>query len=250
MTWKVAFRCSNRTQSEKIKVVVYADDIAIFVTRPEQFNAIHQFIGQYERALGACLNPAKSKALAIWSWTLPARHLNTAFHPSLKILGIIFAAITEISETHSWRNIVQLVWETGETYIHAKIMSGTTCTIRKYIPTGKAMVHRTNLATKSTLCSANCNDMQVVNVARCHLPGTSSYPPSTENKGRLGLIHLAPKCRTTLLHWMRILSRKTGTIPETWTQHRRLKDTVEYPPHKNRIKCNLNYLRNYATDMA
>jgi hypothetical protein len=79
------------------------------VTRPEEFNVIHKVTGQYERTSVAILNPAKSKALAIGGWTLPVRQLDIAFHLSLKTLGIIFAAKTEISGTYSWRNIVHAV---------------------------------------------------------------------------------------------------------------------------------------------
>jgi hypothetical protein len=64
------------------------------------------------------LNPAKSKALAIGGSTILARQLGIAFDPPLKILGIIFAAKTEISGTHSWKNIVHAVWaQAKRTYL-------------------------------------------------------------------------------------------------------------------------------------
>jgi hypothetical protein len=145
--------------AEKIKGVVY--DIR-FVTRPEEFGTIPQVIGQYERGSGAYMNPAKSKALAIGNWTLPAQ-LGIDFHPSLKILDI-FAATTEMSGTHSWGTIVHAM-DTGKTHILAQITPGT-CTIHKYILIGEAGVHGTSLATMSPLCSTTCNGMQLVHMAR------------------------------------------------------------------------------------
>jgi hypothetical protein len=55
------------------------------------------------------LNQEKSKALAIGNWTIPAQKLGIDFQPSLKIFGIIFAAKTEMSGTHSWWTIVHAV---------------------------------------------------------------------------------------------------------------------------------------------
>jgi hypothetical protein len=94
---------------KKIKVVAYADDITVFVTHPEEFNAIRQVIDKYERASGALLNPGKSKALAIENWPNPVPQLGIAFHSTVKILGISFAATTELSGKNSWDTIVNTV---------------------------------------------------------------------------------------------------------------------------------------------
>ena len=45
-------------------VVVYADDVTIFVTKPDDFWVIRDAVRLYEKAPGACLNIRKSKALA------------------------------------------------------------------------------------------------------------------------------------------------------------------------------------------
>jgi len=52
-------------------VIAYADDVTVFVTKPEDFRAIQQAIHLYEPATGARLNHRKSKALAIGFWTDP-----------------------------------------------------------------------------------------------------------------------------------------------------------------------------------
>jgi ketosteroid isomerase-like protein len=54
----------NRRQRKTV-VVVYADDITIFVTEPEEITAIEKALRSYEKATGAMLNIAKSQALAV-----------------------------------------------------------------------------------------------------------------------------------------------------------------------------------------
>jgi hypothetical protein len=180
---------------------------------------------------------------------MPAQQLGIDFHPSLKILGIIFAAKTECREYklgyHSLRSA-----GTGKTHILAQIVPGTTCTIRKYIPTAEAVVHRRRFATTSTLCSTTFSGMQLVQTARCRLPGTSFDTSSVENKGRLESLHIAAKCRTLLLYRMWILSRKADTITAAWMQRWHLMDTEENPPQRNKIPGKLHNLIIYVKDMA
>jgi hypothetical protein len=49
-------------------VVVYADDVAIFVKAPKDTNVIRDLLLTYERAMGACVNIRKFKAMAVGSW--------------------------------------------------------------------------------------------------------------------------------------------------------------------------------------
>jgi hypothetical protein len=49
-------------RAQRTIVVAYADDVAVFVTAPNDFKFIHSAIRLYERASGARLYPKKSKA--------------------------------------------------------------------------------------------------------------------------------------------------------------------------------------------
>jgi hypothetical protein len=46
-------------------VAVYADDVSIFVSAPEDITAIREAIRCYEKATGAVVNIGKSQALAV-----------------------------------------------------------------------------------------------------------------------------------------------------------------------------------------
>jgi len=67
-------------QTQHGPVIAYADDVMVFVTNPGDFNAIQQVIQLYERAMGARLNPRKSKALAMGARTEPPTALDIDFH--------------------------------------------------------------------------------------------------------------------------------------------------------------------------
>jgi hypothetical protein len=45
-------------------VVASADDVTIFVTKPDDFRVIRDAVRIYQKASGACLNTRNSKALA------------------------------------------------------------------------------------------------------------------------------------------------------------------------------------------
>jgi len=68
-------------------IIAYADDVTVFVSNPEDFLTISQAIRCYEQATGAQLNPHKSKALAMGTWTAPASILGIHFHERVEILG-------------------------------------------------------------------------------------------------------------------------------------------------------------------
>jgi hypothetical protein len=59
----------NRGQ-RKVAGVVYADDITILVTAPEDIERLKEIVQCYEGATGARLNTRKSQALAVGTWEL------------------------------------------------------------------------------------------------------------------------------------------------------------------------------------
>jgi hypothetical protein len=52
-------------QQRKTAVVAYENDVAIFLTEPEEITAIGEALRIYEKATGAMLNISKSQALAV-----------------------------------------------------------------------------------------------------------------------------------------------------------------------------------------
>jgi hypothetical protein len=86
-------------------VIAYADDVKVFVTRPEDFVTIQQAIRTYERATGARLNPNISKALAVGPWEGHPTSLGIAFHERANSLGVEFGHTIALSMQDSWARV-------------------------------------------------------------------------------------------------------------------------------------------------
>jgi hypothetical protein len=60
--------CIDR-RSKPVSVVAYADDVTIFLMTVADISIVEEAIRRFEKASGAKLNPQKSRALAIGSWS-------------------------------------------------------------------------------------------------------------------------------------------------------------------------------------
>jgi hypothetical protein len=67
--------------------IAYVDYIIIFVTRPTDFETIHQVLTTYAQASGARLNVTKSQALPVANWTVRPSALGTTLVDNADILG-------------------------------------------------------------------------------------------------------------------------------------------------------------------
>jgi hypothetical protein len=90
-------------------VVVYADDVTVFATVPEDIEVLRQALGCYKRATGAKVNIVKLKALVVGRWDSARRILDIPYCDELKILGFRFSATTERPREVSWAQIVDTV---------------------------------------------------------------------------------------------------------------------------------------------
>jgi hypothetical protein len=161
--------------------------------------------------------------------------LGIDFYPSLKILGIIFAANTEMSGKHSWESIVHVVRaQAKRTYsrtlcLAQRVQYVNTYLLAKLWYTAQVLPPRPRFVQQPvTICNWFIRQGAVFRV-----PASTLHQSKT--KGGWGLLHIEAKCRTLVLYRMWILSRKTGTITAAWLQRWRLMDTEENPPHRNRI---------------
>jgi hypothetical protein len=83
-------------------VIAYADDVTVFVTKPEEFRIIRDTARWFEKASGAHLNIMKTKAIAIGGWETPGNHLGVEYHQTVKILGIHFRSTMEQIMQGNW----------------------------------------------------------------------------------------------------------------------------------------------------
>ena len=87
-------------------VLVYADDVMVFVTQPVAFTKIHQAVCCYELVTGAGYNPRKSKRPAIGTWKEPATILGIEFHDRVNILGVTFGPTIALAMKDSWTSVL------------------------------------------------------------------------------------------------------------------------------------------------
>jgi len=92
-----------------VLVLAYADDVTVFVTQPAAFAKVHQAIRCFEKAIGARLNPTKSKALAVGAWTEPVTMLGIELHDRVDILEVTFGPTLVLSVKDSWTGVVRTV---------------------------------------------------------------------------------------------------------------------------------------------
>jgi hypothetical protein len=83
--------------------------VTVFVTQLEDFSAIQKAIRTYERSTGACLNPRKSKALAVGAWMERPTLLGIDLHERVEILGVEFGPNVALSIRDSWSRVTGAV---------------------------------------------------------------------------------------------------------------------------------------------
>jgi hypothetical protein len=101
-------------RSRPTSVVVYADDVTIFVTSATDFTIIEEAIHLFKWASGSCLNPRKSKTRTVGSGCTQEAFLGIANHPSVTILGVTFWSIIEQTMKDTWERL------TGKVRMQAK----------------------------------------------------------------------------------------------------------------------------------
>ena len=238
------------TRVRSTVVVAYADDVTVFVTDPTDFTIIHNTIQKYKLATGACLNPQKSKALAIGRWNTPMTVLGINFHSHIKILGVTFgnttAESTKTTSTHIKRAVqAQAKQEYArELCIAQRIQYVHTCLLAKvwYVaqifPPPKA-----NTQQLTTMCTWYIRHGSIFRV-----PVTTLQ--RQKNQRGWELMDVAVKCRTLLLNRMWTLNSTEGPATESWLKYWKLNGPLANPPHKNNIPNKLAYVKHYALDMA
>jgi hypothetical protein len=105
--------CIDR-RSKPVSVVAYADDVTIFLSTVSDISVVEEAIHQFEMVSGARLNPQKSRALAIGSWSAPENPMGINYHPTIRILGIQFWSTLRQSTNATWSHL------TGQVRLHAK----------------------------------------------------------------------------------------------------------------------------------
>jgi hypothetical protein len=90
-------------------VLLYADDITVFLSNVEDIEKVNHAIRIYEQATGAHLNPNKSRALAVGGWKEPITALGIELFQQVKILGITFGTTVDATVQDCWTKVFNAV---------------------------------------------------------------------------------------------------------------------------------------------
>ena len=90
-------------------MLAYAGDITLFLSNVEDIEKVHHAIRINEQAIGAQLNPNKSRALAVDGWTEPITPLGTELLQQVKILGMTFGSTVDATVQGSWTKVTNAV---------------------------------------------------------------------------------------------------------------------------------------------
>ena len=86
-------------------MIVYADDVTIFVTSQHDILKIQDAIDNYAAASGARINITKSMATAAGTWDTSINVLNIPYYTEMKILGIHLTNTVHQSAKNSWATL-------------------------------------------------------------------------------------------------------------------------------------------------
>jgi hypothetical protein len=231
-------------------VVAYADDVTVFATVPEDIEVLTQALGCYERATGAKVNIAKSKAMAVGRWDTARRIMDIPYCDELKILGFRFSATTERSREVSWARIVDTVrMKAREAYTRDLMLSQRIQYAHQYLMA--RLWHTAQLFPIPRDCV-----QRLMSAIACFLWRGAIFrvPLSTlhrsKEEGGWGLLEVAAKCRA--LHFARQWHQGQLEGSVTWALHRYwgLHRYRSNPPPFPVIPKSMSHLRQYALDLA
>jgi hypothetical protein len=231
-------------------VVAYADDVTIFVSSVTDFAAMEEALWLYEQATGACINPTKSRALAIGGWRAQENVLGIAYYPSVTMLGITFRGTIAQTTNDTWVRITgkdrvqaQRAYDCDSNlarriqYIHTNLLSKLWYAAQ-ILPAPQVYTHKLTMAVSWYIWKGKIFKVPTSTLQR------------TKQKESMDLIHITAKCRALLLSHMHMQGQNACSTTATWLWEWKLIGRQENPPHALQIPGNLGYLQCFAMDMA
>lgn len=226
------------------------DDITVFVTHPTDIKTICHAVRTYEQATGAQLNPQKSKALTLWGWSAPISLMGIELYQQVKILGVMFGSTLEMSTKENRTSMNNVVCaQARKAYdrnlcLTQRIKYVQTCLLAKIWYLAQILPPPTcHVQQLMTICT-----WFIWKGATFHVPVTTLQQP--KDKGGWALTDIALKCRTLLLSRLWTLVTWEGSIMAAFLRKWHLTGIVENPPYAGHIPSKLEYIHQYAIDMA
>jgi len=99
----------------------YADDVTVFLTKPDEVQTLQEILHIYEEASGVEINMGKSRALAIGGWDATKKIMNISYHEEIRILGFKLTNRSNISNKEHWCSVISQVRAAAQDAYYRKL---------------------------------------------------------------------------------------------------------------------------------
>ena len=222
------------------------DDVTLFVTAPLDIQIVREAIQCYERALEACLNTRKSKALAVGAWDNTTEVLDIPYYNEVQILGFSTASTVEMSVNTSWMKLMARTREQAQgaygrelclshwiCYVHSHLLAKIWHTAQVF-PAPRECVRQLKSAVAWYTWLGATFIRVSISTLQCK-----------KDQGGWELLDVAAKCRALLLSRMWDQGQREWSATAAWLQYWHLLGTWDNP-HVGRIPRTMGYLRMHA----
>jgi hypothetical protein len=235
---------------EPTKLVAYADDITLVITRPEEVEKVQEEIHNYEQASGVEVNKAKSKALAVGSWDPHTPMMGIPYSEGVRILGFQMYRTIRESITGSWAPLIAKMRAHAQMaytqemdlniriqYVHDYLMAPLWYITQIMLPTD------TMIRQLTTTISWFLWRGEIFRV-----PLSTLY--KDKQRGGWGLVCIAAKCRMLFAIRMMTLLLTKETVTERWLKRWRMDEPSENPPIHRKAPAGMDYINDFYRETA
>jgi hypothetical protein len=235
---------------EPMKLAAYADDITLVITRQEQIEQVQEAIHNYERASGAKVNKAKSKALAVGSWDPHTPMMGIPYSEGVRILGFQMYRTIKESITGSWAPLIAKMRAHAQMaytremdlniriqYVHDYLMAPLWY-ITQIMPPTDTMLRQLTTTISWFLWRGEI----------FRVPLSTLY--KDKQRGGWGLVCIAAKCRMLFAIRMRTLLLTKDTVTERWLKKWRMDEPSENLPIHRKAPAGMDYLNDFYRETA
>jgi len=230
--------------------VAYADDVTVFLTKPDEVQTLQEVLHIYEEATGAEINMDKSRALAISGWEATKNIMNISYHEEIKILGFKLTNRSNISNKEHWCSVISQVRAAAQDayyrklsldmrirYIHEYLLAKIWYSAQIFpIPTYG--VRQLNTAISWYLWRGEIFRVPLSTLQR------------SRDAGRWNLTNVWAKSRALFIRRLWAQGQCVESVTAAWMAKWNIRTEVQNPPYPGLIPAAFGYIRAYVLDAA
>ena len=230
--------------------VAYADDVTVFLTKPDEVQTLQETLHIYEETTGAEINMDKSRALAICGWDATKKIMKISYHEEIRILGFKFTNRSNISNKDHWCRVVSQVRAAAQDTYYRKLS----------LDTRIRYVHEYLLAKiwhSAQIFPIPIDGVRQLNTAISWYLWRGEIfrvPLSTLQRVRdaegWNLTNVWVKSRGLFIQHLRAQGQRVGPVTAAWMAKWNILTEVQNHPYPGLIPAALGYIREYVLDAA